>query len=269
MALSWDSLRSTRDNNPPICTFYAGAKNGKTTLASEFPSPYYCRTGEGENAPRGVDMVSFGVSESYTDVTDQMDWMLDAEHDCKTFVVDSLDGLEQLIRAHVCAINGWPDIESPGFGKGYSAELAIWHEFVRKCLKLKAGGFYVVLIAHVKSKTVPGVTTDSYPRWMPNLRDDAIGAIVDASDLIGFLHQRVSIQKEEVGFKKVNKRGAGGGEILIAVQERPGFIAGNRLKIPKDTLPFKEGQGFKVLSQYFPDAGPPVEDEEPNEQPEE
>lgn len=252
MAIDWSELKKVEDTTPPLVTIYAGAKNGKTTLASEFPSPYYCRTGEGERAPKGVLMVSFGVSETYADVIDQMDYMLDAEHDCKTFVLDALDGLELLIHAEACARNGWANIEEPGFGKGYTAAQAIWHEFVKKCLKLKAAGFYVVLIGHVKAKTVPGVTTDSYPRYMPNLRDDAIGAIVDASDLIGFIHQRVSVQKEEAGFKKTNNRGSGSGELLIAVQERPGFIAGNRYKINKPTLPFKEGEGFKVLAPFFP-----------------
>ena len=255
MALDWGVLKSTKNINPPIVTIYAGAKSGKTTLASEFPSPYYCRTGEGEHPPEGIEMLSFGVSESYADVVEQMDWMMSEDgnnRQCETFVLDSLDGLELLIRADACARNGWASIEDPGFGKGFQAEQSIWVEFMKRVLKLKTSGFYTFLIAHVKSKTVPGVTTDSYPRYMPNLRDDAIGTVVDASDLIGFLHPRVSIAKEDAGFKKVNKRGEGSGEMVIAVEERPGFIAGNRLRIGKATLPFKEGQGFKVLSQYFP-----------------
>lgn len=253
MALDWSGLKSTKNTNPPIVTLYAGAKSGKTTLASEFPSPYYCRTGEGESPPAGVDMVSFGVSESYADIVDQTEWMLEAEHDCKTFILDALDGLELLIRAEACSRNNWKDIEEPGFGKGYAAEHAIWCEFMKIMLKMKGAGFYVVLIGHVKIKTVPGVTSESYPRYMPNLRDDAVGAVVDASDLIGYLHQRLSIQKEDAGFKKTNKRAEGGGDIVIAVQERPGFIAGNRLRIPKATLPFVEGKGFEMLSKYFPD----------------
>lgn len=263
MALNWNELKSTKSTNPPIVTIYAGAKSGKTTLASEFPEPYYCRTGEGEHPPEGVEMMSFGVSESYADVLEQMEWMISDEGNngqCQTFVLDSLDGLELLIRAEACARNGWANIEDPGFGKGFAAEQAIWVEFMKKVLKIKLAGLYVVLIAHVKAKTVPGVTTDSYPRYMPNLRDDAIGTIVDASDLIGFLHQRVSIKKEDVGFKKTNTRADGSGEMVIAVQERPGFIAGNRLRIPKAALPFKEGQGFKVLSQYFPGAAAPAND---------
>lgn len=252
MAISWDELKDTSDTDPPISTFYGGAKLGKTTLASEFPAPYYCRTGEGERQSAGTPMKSFGVSESYGDVMDQADYMLEAEHDRRTFVVDALDGLEVFINAEACARNGWADIEEPGFGKGYAAAHGIWLEFIKKMLALKKAGFYVVLISHVKAKTVPGVTTDSYPRYMLNLRDDTGSAICDASDLIGFLHQRVSIAKEDLGFKKTAKRGQGGGEVSIAVQERPGFIAGNRYQIPKATLEYKQGSGFAALNQYFP-----------------
>lgn len=262
MAIDWSELKTAEDTDPPIVTLYAGAKGGKTTLGSEFPEPYYCRTGDGERAPKGVVMPSFGVSETYQDVVDQIEWMLDGDHDRRTFLLDALDGLELHIRAEACRRNGWPDIESPGFGKGYAAEQVIWHEFMKLCLRMKRAGYYVVLLAHVKAKTVPGVTTESYPRYMPNLRDDAIGTIVDASDLIGFLHKRVSIKKEDAGFKKTNNRGEGGDEIMIAVQERPGFISGNRYDIPKATLPFKKGSGFKVLAQYFPDfEGAAPEDE--------
>lgn len=261
MALSWENLEDTSDRDPPIVLLYGGAKLGKTTLASEFPMPYYCRTSEGERQSSGAPMKSFGVSETYQDVLDQIAFLLEAEHDRRTFVLDAADGLEEMINREACVRNGWADIEEPGYGKGYAAAHAIWLEFIAELLKLKKAGFYVVIIAHVKAKTVPGVTTESYPRYMPNLRDDSGAALCNASDLIGFLHQRVSVEKEELGFKKTNKRGAGGGDVVIAVQERPGFVAGNRYEIQKPTLPFKMGKGFEILSQYFPGGGDVVEDE--------
>lgn len=252
MAISWEQLTDTSDTDPPISLFYGGAKLGKTTLSSEWPAPYYCRTGEGERQSAGTPMKSFGVSESLEDVMDQANFMLEAEHDRRTFVVDALDGLEVFINAEACLRNGWADITQPGYGDGYTAAHNIWLEFIKKMLALKKAGFYVVLISHVKAKNVPGVTTDSYPRYMPNVRETAAEAICAASDLIGFMHQRVSIAKEELGFKKTAKRGQGSGEINIAVQERPGFIAGSRYDFPKPIVEYKQGQGFATLNQYFP-----------------
>jgi len=256
MALDWnDGLPAdVVETDPAFVILYGGPKTGKTTLGSEFPSPLYVRTGKGERPPAGVVMKSFGVSETYEDIVEQIDWMLEAEHDRKTFLLDAADGLELLIRSYVCKENKWASIEDPGYGKGYTAEQEIWADFIGKLLKLKEAGFYVVIISHVKVKTEPGVTTDSYPRYRLNLRDDAMTILTSNADLVGYVHQRVSIKKEDAGFKKTNTRGEGGGEVVIAVQERPGYIAGNRYNIQKPTLPYKRGEGFKALKQCFDDA---------------
>lgn len=251
MALTWE-LEDTVETEPAFCVFYAGAKTGKTTLASEFPAPLYVRTGKGERAPAGVKMKTLGgYAETYQDIADQADWMLETEHDRKTFVLDSADGLDKLIRAKVCADNDWTSIEDPGYGKGFTKVFELWQEFVAKLLQLKEAGFYVVLISHVKAASVPGISTEGYKQWSPNLRDDAVGALIDNADLIAFLHPRVSIKKDDLGFKKTNTRGEGGGEIVMEVQGRAGYIAGNRYDIEKATLPFKRGEGFKVLDYYF------------------
>lgn len=253
MALDWNGGQpaDTSETEPAFCVFYAGAKTGKTTLASEFPNPLYVRSGKGERAPAGVSMKSFGYAERYEDITDQIDWMLEAEHDRKTFVLDSADGLDKLIREKVCADNNWSSIEDPGYGKGFTKVFELWQEVVGKLLKLKSAGFYVVVLAHVKAATVAGISTEGYKIWSPNLRDDAVGALVDNADLISYLHPRVSIKKDDIGFKKTNTRAEGGAEIVMEVQGRGSYIAGNRYDIEKPTLPFKRGEGFKVLDYYF------------------
>src|SRR5690554_1396252 len=132
MALSWSQLEDTSDTDPPVVTLYGGAKLGKTTLASEFPAPYYCRTSEGERQSAGAPMKSFGVSDTYQDVIDQMEFMLQAEHDRRTFVLDALDGLEVFINAEACARNGWAEITQPGYDDGYTAAHSLWLEFIKK-----------------------------------------------------------------------------------------------------------------------------------------
>lgn len=252
MALEWtNGPQDTNETDPAFCVFYAGAKTGKTTLASEFPNPLYVRSGKGERAPAGVVMKSFGYAETYKDVADQIEWMLEEDHDRKTFVLDSADGLDRLIRTKVCVDNNWSSIEDPGFGKGFTKVFELWQEFVAKLLLLKEAGFYVVMIAHVKAANVPGISTEGYKQWSPNLRDDTVGELIDNADLIAFLHPRVSIRKDDLGFKKTNTRADGGAEIVMEVQGRGGYIAGNRYDIEKGTLPFKRGEGFAMLDYYF------------------
>ena len=267
MALEW-SLRSTDDTDPPIITIYGGEGLGKNTLASEFPAPLCVQTGPNEQSPTGASMATLGLSETYQDVIDQADWFLDVgvnDEGLMTFVVDTLDSLEPLVNAEACRRNGWSDVEEPGYGKGYTAVNDIWREFIKKMVDIKRAGFNVVLLAHSKVKTDPGVTTDSYPRFRLNLRDDAANSIAHASDIVGFLHQRVSIKKEDVGFKKTNTRAEGGGDRVIAIEERPGFVAKSRYETPA-VIPFKKGRGYAEIAKYVPAArSPHANAEQPEE----
>lgn len=260
MAIAWDQLRTTEDNDPPIITIYGGEGLGKNTLASEFPAPLCVQTGANEQSPVGAEMMTLGLSETYQDVIDQADWFLQVgvpENGLLTFVVDTLDSLEPLVHAEACRRNGWADIETPGFGRGYVAANDVWREFIKKMVEIKKAGFGVVLLAHAKIKTDPGVTTDSFPRYRINLRDDAANAIAHASDMVGFLHQRVSIKKEKTGFGNESRRGEGSGERVIALEERPGFVAKSRRETPA-TLPFKKGSGYAEIAKYVPAPRAPV-----------
>lgn len=251
MAISWDRLTTTSDDHPPIFLIYGGEGLGKTTLASEFPNPFYVQTGKNERPPAGVTMHTFGLSETYQDVIDQIDWMLEADHDRLTFALDALDSFEGLVHAEACARHNWADIEEPGYGRGYIAASDVWKEFINKIVDLKHAGFAVVLIAHRKIKSEPGVTSDTYPRYRPNIRrDEDASALTAAADIVGYIHQRVSIAKEDLGFKKTAKRGEGGNEILIAVKEKPGFVAKNRYNLDQP-LSFKQGKGYEAISPHI------------------
>ncbi|RJG46536.1 ATP-binding protein [Mesorhizobium sp. DCY119] len=253
MAISFDQLRRVEDPFPPIVIIYGGEGMGKTSFAGDWPNPFYVQTGANERPPVGVDMLSFGLTETYQEFVDQCDWMLEAEHDRLTFVVDTLDSLEQIVIDEACARRGWKDISDGKFREPKDATAEVWREILRKFTELKASGFAVILIAHIVAKTDPGVITDSIPRYRLNLRmqDDA-NSLTHAADIVGFIHQRVSIQKEAGGFHKdnVKKRGEGSGERLIAVEERPGFIAKNRHKLT-GALTYKAGQGYAIFEPHI------------------
>lgn len=252
MAINWDELNTTEDRHPPVVTVYGGEGLGKTKLASEFPAPLYVQTGKNERPPKGVHMKTFGLSESYQEIVDQIDWMLEADHEQLTFVLDTLDSAEPLIVAEACKRNGWSDISEGQFGAGKVAVNNVWREFISKLVDLKLAGYAVVLLGHAKVKTDPGVTTDSYPRFRLNLSDDAGNAVSHASDIVGYIHQRVSIKTEKAGFHKdnVRHRGEGGGDRQIAIEERPGFVAKNRYGLT-GTIPFKEGKGYEMLAPHI------------------
>jgi hypothetical protein len=116
--------------------------------------------------------------------------LLTTEHDFKTVIVDSLDGLEPLVWRSTCARNGSDtiDIQSrrvllPRFGKGYVAADTEWNDYHpqpckradarRRCIVVK---FCTVRRRH--SKIPLARSRIPYSRYQPKLHKRAMDALV-------------------------------------------------------------------------------------------
>lgn len=252
MAILLGSLNSTKNNKPPIGVLYGVHGVGKTRLASEFPNPYYLPT-LGEEPPEGVDLPSPGVAETFDEVLDVIGWLLTEEHDRKTFILDSLDGLEPLVWAYTSAQNGWANIEDAGFGKGYVTADAVWRDFITGIQALRDAGIATVLIAHTEITRFDSPTSDPYSRYGIKLHKRAAALIQEAAQFVGFINYRHSLKEKEVGFNKKVAHAEGSGERQIHLEERPGFLAKSRYETPP-SLTYKLGQGYAALAKYFPGA---------------
>jgi len=118
MAISLKKLRSSTSQYPPVVLLYGVDGVGKTTLAAEFPSPLYLPTA-GERTPEGVDLATpededgnAKYIESWADLKDIVGDLLSEDHDFKTVIFDSLDGLEPVINTETCVRIGADSIGS-------------------------------------------------------------------------------------------------------------------------------------------------------------
>ena len=249
MAISLSSLRSSKSDNPPILLIYGVGKVGKTSLAAEFPDPIYLST-DGERTPDDIELPSADI-ETFDDLLGVFGDLLTEDHPHKTVIIDSLDGLEPLVWAATCQRNGWATIEDPGFGKGYLAADVEWGEYFQALTALKNAGLAVVQIAHPEIVRFDSPTSDPYSRYGIKLQRRAAALAQEKADIIGFLNYRVSIKEKEVGFNKKVSHAEGGAERQIHLEERAGFIAGNRYSMPA-TITFKKGAGYTELAKFFP-----------------
>lgn len=249
MALSLTSLRSSASTLPPIILLYGVGKVGKTTLAAEFPDPIYLST-DGERTPDGIDLPA-GDVESFDDLLNMFGELLTTPHDRKTVIIDSLDGLEPLVWNATCARNNWATIEDPGFGKGYLAADVEWGEYFQALTALKQSGICVIQVAHPEIVRFDSPVSDPYSRYGIKLQKRAAALAQEKADIIGFLNYRVSLKEKEVGFNKKVAHAEGGTERQIHLEERAGFIAGNRYGMPSNIV-FKKGSGYAELSKHFP-----------------
>lgn len=250
MAISLSSLKSTKRSDPPIFVVYAPDGAGKTTLASEFPDPLYLAT-EGERPPSDVDLPTPGVIESFDDLLNVFGELLTEEHDRRTVIVDSLDGLEPLIWRATCARLGISSIEEAGFGKGYVEADTEWNEYLAAVAALAQAGMYVVQIAHPDIVRFDSPTTDPYSRYTLKLHKRANALVREKADVVAFMNYRITIKEKEVARQTKVAHAEGGKERLIHLNEGAGFMAKNRYSMP-DSIPYRKGQGFGELAKYWP-----------------
>lgn len=235
----------------PIVTIYGVPKIGKSSLAAEFPRPVFIQTAAGESVPAGIVADTIEVR-NYNDLCEAIGALVNEEHNYATAIFDSTTGLENIIRAEACARNGWKTIEEPGYGKGYKIAATIFLEYIDGIMTLRSHRqMAVVQLGHCDISRFESPTTDPYSRYRVNLHKDAADIIEANSDVIAFLNFKASIKKVDAGFNKQLTHAEGGGTRWMFLEERPGFIAGNRFSMPAE-MQFKKGEGYTALAKYLP-----------------
>jgi hypothetical protein len=245
MALTLKDLRTSAAVLPPRVLIYGPPGLGKSTLASEFPSPVFIDVENG--LPPGLSVNNFGDLSDFEAVMQAITALYNEDHAFRTVVVDTLDRLEPMVWAKACEDNKWASIEAPGYGKGYVEADKYWRDLLAGLNALRRDkGMAVVLIAHSTIERFDDPLRASYSRFDIRLHKRALAIVQDEVDAILFVNQDAVIKSEDAGFNKKINKADGGGTRWIYCEGRPAFTAKNRYGLP-DRFMFQKGQGFAVL----------------------
>jgi hypothetical protein len=218
---------------------------GKTSFAASAPAPVFIQTEDGLGT---MDAPTFGLLKSYDDVMEAIGALYSEKHPYQTVVLDSLDWLEPLIWASVAKANGWANVETPGYGKGYVAALDAWRVLLDGLNALRdEKGMTVIGIAHSEIKRFDSPENEPYDRYTIKLHARASALLQEHVDCVLFANYRISTVKSEVGFNKKVVRGVGGHDRLLYTAERPAFLAKNRFGLP-ESVPLE----WQQLAQHIP-----------------
>jgi len=249
MAFDLKSIATTRRFAARKVVLYGPGKIGKSTTAASAEKPIGLLT---EDGCSDINAQAFPLCQSLADVYSGIDALLNEDHDFKTVFLDSLDWLEPLLHAHVCQVNGWNDIEKPGYGKGYIAAAEEWRLLLSGFDELRnVRSMGIILIAHEQIRRFENPLTDSYDVYTLKLHQRATALVQEWADVIAFANYRTFTRKEDAGFNKKETKAIGSGERLLYLEARPAFLAGNRFGLPAE-LPLSAESFEMIMTPTLP-----------------
>lgn len=225
------SVTTGKIKRPRRTLVYGPGGVGKTTFAAMFPGMLLLQAEDGSD---DIDFANRGkLCQTFDEIMAAIVELYQEKHDWKGLAPDSLDWIESLIWNDVCAEANVKSIEDIDYGKGYVFAMKRWDRFVEGLEALRRDkGMEIVLIAHARQVKVDNPETESFDRYEPALHKLASAMIREWCDEVFFATYSVHTVTEDKGFGKTVARGIGSGERVIRTQERPAFIAKNRLSLP-------------------------------------
>lgn len=238
MAISLESISKTRRIRAPRVTLVGLPKIGKTTFAAMAPNSIGIITEEGQDA---VDAQAFPLATSLSDVYEAIGVLLNEEHSFENVFLDSLDWLEPLINAHVCAANNWKTLDQPGYGKGPLAAAEEWRNVLAGLEALRSQkNMGVILICHTKIKRVEDPLTEGYDSHMMKLNDRASALVSEWSDVVAYAGHQVFTSQRDAGFGQKEVKASTSGQRLLYVEPHPSHCAGNRFGLKNMQLNYHD-----------------------------
>ncbi len=248
-----DQIQRGKQPMPPRLVVYGTEGVGKSTFASQAPSPIFIQT---EDGLAEIDCDRFPLSTTFDDVTAALSELHSEKHDYQTVVIDSLDWLERLIWDQLCRQYNVASIEKVdgGYAKGYTHALTYWREILDGLGRLRIDrGMVVICIAHSKVEKFEDPESSAYDRYSPRLHKHAAALACEWADAVLFATRKFRTQSEDAGFGR--KRaiaapiGSGGGERILRCTGGPSCIAKNRYGIA-DELPLSWQTFVDALSNH-------------------
>jgi len=229
---------------PIAITLVSAGGLGKTTLASMFPNPVFCRTEDGtQSIAHRSDVAMFPVSLNTWEIMDQVRALQTDKHSFQTLVIDSITQYNTIAEQEVIAMDGKAkgiNQALGGYGAGHNAVSGFHFRLRDECRKLQEmRGMHIVFIAHADSETVNSPDQEPYMRYTIRMNNKSISHYSDNVDIVAFIKLKMFTTGE--GDKK---RAVDSGERVITCYPTASHISKNRFGIDQDLVFTKDVNPF-------------------------
>jgi hypothetical protein len=227
MAFNLSDVSREARHLPPRIVLLGTPKVGKTTWAASAPGAILLPV-KGEEGADDMTCAKFPTAQTLDDVMEALGALATGEHSYQFVVIDSATALERLIWEATCRSENWPNIEKPGYGKGYVCALSQWQKVMEALDWLRNNkGMGVILIGHVKNKVFNDPQFEPYDTFMWDIKDNAASTLIKWADCVLFARPKQFVKTIEDGMKK-ETHAIGSGERCLFTQERPAHPGGGR-----------------------------------------
>ena len=227
MAFNLKDISHEARHLPPRIVLLGTPKVGKTTWAANAPGAILIPV-KGEEGADDMTCAKFPTAQTFDDVMEALGTLATAEHGYQFVVIDSATALERLVWEKTCQAEQWPNIEKPGYGKGYVCALTQWQKVMEALDWLRNNrGMGVILIGHVKSKVFNDPLLEPYDAFMWDIKDNAASAFIKWADCVLFARPKQFV-KQVGSDQKTETHAIGSGERCLFTQERPAHPGGGR-----------------------------------------
>ena len=156
------NIQRGKRHMPSKTGLYGIEGGGKSTYASNWPSPIFLDTEEGTHH---LDVARVAIR-SWNELRAAIAEIGSKPSEFKTVVIDSADWAERLCIDSICDEHRKKSIEDFGYGKGFTHVAEAFSKLLTQCDALVGVGLHVVFVAHSKVvRTSPPDMTDGYDRW--------------------------------------------------------------------------------------------------------
>jgi len=255
-------ITTLSDSHAPLILFYGAAGIGKTSIGLSAPNVLYVPV-HPESPPSNVNAMGVDPIYDYATMMNTLRSIYKEPHGYTSICIDSLDALEPIIIAETCRRNGWKDLESPGYGKGWIENDTTWRQFIAGVDAIRRRrGIMVIWLAHAEASNHEDPGTPPYKRYSLRVHKRAEKLLTQAADAVIFVNTKTTMKELDTGFNQKTYVADGGGTRWAFCDARPAFVAKNRFGMPEAILIDKKNP-WSAFEKYLIYKAPAPTKEEP------